>query len=450
MKRIKRIEFYSITILLLIFSLGSNVNAQVAENNEEQKRQTIIDSVHGFGSDTVVANDKDLIITLQDPAYMIDMITGADIGAAKGGGVGALVFSRQDSSNYDFVEVSIKEEAFKNITEGAEKSNIYQLELDCPLGLVRFIDRNDIVRLGSGNFKLKIQKSNYDILNQNAKAIINNRPFVLLNLEVSNKGLPVLNGDILLSIPYEASEENLNQLTLYKIDGSGGLTQIKNSRHKKVSRYNRDKYYIQALINEAGSYAVGYEEVAFNDVSGWYQPYVNFVSARGIMYGNDSFMPNNPITRGDLAHFLANMSDVDIKNYNSNVFLDISNNHLYAKSIAWAYSTGVIEGYEDGTFKPDQIITRQELAAMLNRYTNIISKAYLPMKFEQKDFKDDKQIASYAKESVYYLQQAGVINGRGNNYFVPLENVTRAECAKMITTVMNGIMDGKTTFVPLN
>lgn len=457
MKRSKGILFCPIAIVMLVlFSFSSSIYAQSAENNDSQKRQLIIDSVFGFDSDTIVADDQNLIIDYEIPGYLADMINSADLGAAKGGGIGALVISGSNHIDYDSFEVSFQEEAFKIITEGAQESRIHQLELRSPLvGSVRFIDRDDIARLGAGYFTLKIQKLDHKILNQEAKAVINDRPVLVVDLKVDNQELPALEGGMLFSIPYDASEEDFSQLTLYQIDASGGLKQIRNCRYiNDIYRYGGDEnqYYLQALIKEAGSYAIGYDKVALNDVKGWYEPYVNFVAARGIMNTNDdgAFMPHQSITRGDLAYFLANMSDETIENYTNHEFLDVSDDHPYEKSISWAYTTGVIKGYQDGTFRPDQVITRQELAVMHNRYADIIGKTYLPRKFVPQDFKDDREIASYAKESVYYLQQAGVINGRSNNHFEPRENVTRAECAKMIATVIDGIMECKTKFVPLD
>ena len=72
------------------------------------------------------------------------------------------------------------------------------------------------------------------------------------------------------------------------------------------------------------------------------------------------------------------------------------------------------------------------------------------MIIKKETFKDDHKIATFAKESVSTLQQAFVIGGREGGYFAPQDNVTRAECAKMISIIMDGIMDGKTKFVPID
>lgn len=205
---------------------------------------------------------------------------------------------------------------------------------------------------------------------------------------------------------------------------------------------------MHGLVNELGTYAIGYNKVNYKDVSGWYEQPANFVLSRDIMNDiNGSFVPKNPITRGDLAFYLKNMSGQNYEAPGSN-FKDVPKSHQYSKSIDWAYSTGLIKGYEDGTFRPDKIITRQELAVMLNRYTQIIAKSYMPIINEKIYFKDEKNIGGFAKDSVSYLQKAGVIGGRDNGKFDPLANVTRAECAKMITTLVDGVMYGRVTITP--
>ena len=112
-----------------------------------------------------------------------------------------------------------------------------------------------------------------------------------------------------------------------------------------------------------------------------------------------------------------------------------------------ANSAGIITGYSDGTFQPNRLVTRQELAAMLHRYSQLVGDTYLPRTVALQPFQDHDKIASFAKNAISDLQQAGILNGRDNGCFAPQEYVTRAECAKMIYGLMYGIMEGKVSFV---
>lgn len=413
------------------------------------KRKLIIDTRQGL--DTTDLSEKDSVVKIDNPAYMIDWTVGTDVGAKKGGGVGALILSSYGPSDNNSIEVFMKAESFKYLTDSAKDNGVYQFGLDYPLGAMRIIDIKDIAALGDGDFRFKFQKESDDILDKPFKRIIGGRPIVGFHLSVNDRQINKLDGGMQIAIPYKAAAgEDINQLALYKVDELGQLLQIANSRYTEVRQAQENKQYVEGTINEAGTYAVGYRPVDYKDVFGWYESPANFVLSRGIMNVIDgAFMRKESITRADLAFYLSNMSDQNIEPLN-NAFTDVSADHPYAESINWAYFTGLIKGYEDKTFKPDQVITRQELAVMLDRYTQIIGKSHMPRTSKEVTFKDNNQISPFAKESVSYLQQADVIAGRGDGYFVPGDNVTRAECAKMITTVMNGIMDGKTKFTPMD
>ncbi len=415
----------------------------------DQNRKLIIDTMQGL--DKTDLSGKDPILMIDDPLHMVDWTVGTDVGAKKGGGLGALVLSSYGPSDNNSIEIVIRAEAFKILTDSAKDNGVYQFALDYPLGAMRIIGRKDLASFEDGEFKFKFQKQNADILSKVSKAVIGERPIVGFNLKVNEKEIKRLNGGLIIEIPYELSAgEKEDQLALYRVEESGELSQVKNSKYNQNKEWNGDKPRVEGLISEPGDYAVGYKTISHKDVYGWYESPASFVLARGIMNDvNGLFMPKNSITRADLAFYLSNMSDQSSE-VSSNKFSDISTNHPYKKSINWAYSAGLIKGYEDGTFKPDQVITRQELAVMLNRYTQIIGKSYMPRVNKKESFKDDHKISSFAKESVSSLQQANVIGGRGNGYFVPGDHVTRAECAKMIQAVMGGIMEGKTKFIPMN
>ena len=121
------------------------------------------------------------------------------------------------------------------------------------------------------------------------------------------------------------------------------------------------------------------------------------------------------------------MSDCQSNFSYNNTFSDVSQEHPAANSIAWAYSAGIITGYSDGTFQPNRLVARQELAAMLHRYSQLVGDTYLPRTVALQPFQDHDKIASFAKNAISDLQQAGILNGRDNGCFAPQEYVTRAE-----------------------
>ena len=120
----------------------------------------------------------------------------------------------------------------------------------------------------------------------------------------------------------------------------------------------------------------------FRDVtaSSWYNTYVATLNNAGVITdsANGYFRPNEAITRAELAAMLASFTETTRA---ANYFDDVSANHWAAKAIAICAKLGWITGYPDGSFRPDRNVTRAELMAMINRATGRAPKsadAFLP------------------------------------------------------------------------
>ena len=120
----------------------------------------------------------------------------------------------------------------------------------------------------------------------------------------------------------------------------------------------------------------------FRDVTAgsWYNTYVATLNNAGVITdsANGYFRPNEAITRAELAAMLASFTETTRA---TNYFDDVSANHWAAKAIAICAKLGWITGYPDGSFRPDRNVTRAELMAMINRATGRAPKsadAFLP------------------------------------------------------------------------
>ena len=106
-----------------------------------------------------------------------------------------------------------------------------------------------------------------------------------------------------------------------------------------------------------------------------------------------------------------------------NPFTDTDNDEVLK-----AYALGVTNGTSENTFSPDQKITRQEIATMLMRLIEAsgvyISPSDLTVYIT---FNDDMNIADWAKQSIYFMSNKGIIKGKGNNLFAPLDNTSIEE-----------------------
>lgn len=120
-----------------------------------------------------------------------------------------------------------------------------------------------------------------------------------------------------------------------------------------------------AMIARLMGYSQDKSKEIYADGNGWFNSYLSAAYSAGILEEKmgENFRPNENITRAELAQMI---SHIDKKNDAKAPFKDIAG-HKYEAAIGQIFGNGRIKGYEDGTFKPDREITRAEIATMLNR-----------------------------------------------------------------------------------
>lgn len=182
----------------------------------------------------------------------------------------------------------------------------------------------------------------------------------------------------------------------------------------------------------------------FNDVfeNQWFYPHVHYVYANKIMNGKTEtiFAPDEAITRGQFIAILgryAQVKDSSMENPCDNVkFEDVDANDYYASHIAWAHEKGIVEGISEKEFAPAKKITREQMATMMFRYAKAMGTEETLPSVDGSLFVDDSSISDYAREGVYRMKAAGILEGEGNNLFHPKGNTTRGAAAKTIHIFM--------------
>lgn len=180
------------------------------------------------------------------------------------------------------------------------------------------------------------------------------------------------------------------------------------------------------------------------DSSAWYYNEVNKAAELGLMNGyaeTDLFGPNDTITRAQVAQVLFNMaggranSDLPEGSYNElygyKSFDDVNGKMWYGKAIAWAKAAGIVTGYGDGTFAPENNITREEFATMLARYAQKYGNYTAGSAADFAAYGDASAVDSWAAEYVAWAVKGGYM-GKNTNVLTPLANMTRAEAAAMV------------------
>ena len=173
---------------------------------------------------------------------------------------------------------------------------------------------------------------------------------------------------------------------------------------------------------------------SFSDVKtgAWYSKNVKYVVENGLMNGTskNAFSPDVNLTRAMLVTILYRQAGSPNVSKLANPFSDVKDGQFYTKAVKWAAANKIVQG-SNGKFSPNDNITRQDFAVILNRYAKLVS-IKLPAKKGYKGFADKSNISSYAKNSVEALYKSGVVNGKTGNRFDPRGNTTRAESAAML------------------
>ena len=170
----------------------------------------------------------------------------------------------------------------------------------------------------------------------------------------------------------------------------------------------------------------------FDDIAdiSWAADAITQLSYRGVLNGKSErlFMPNDNVTREEFAKIITVAFKLNLVNTEC-PFGDVDENNWAYPYIRSAYKAGIIKGVSDTEFGYGQNITREDLCVMINRMLTV-GELTLPQ-VDGGVFGDDGEISDYAKESVYYLERAGIILGDGTN-FNPKASATRAEAAKIV------------------
>ena len=174
----------------------------------------------------------------------------------------------------------------------------------------------------------------------------------------------------------------------------------------------------------------------FDDVKGgWYKSAVDFAQASELMVGmgGNRFAPDTETTRAMVIQVLYAFADKPSVEGMTCPLTDVAPDAWYADAVTWGYNLGVTSGYEDNTFRPDTVISRQELAVMICGMLFGDDSILIEddIKLALSAFEDGDQIASWAREAVAVCYISGLMVGDNNGCFRPNAGLTRAELAQV-------------------
>lgn len=172
---------------------------------------------------------------------------------------------------------------------------------------------------------------------------------------------------------------------------------------------------------------------AYSDIAGHFsESSVKALSDKGVIsgYPDGTFRPNDGVTRAELAKMAAVAYGIESA-YND-AFTDVTESDWFAGYVGALSLKDILKGY-DGKFNPYEAITRQDVACVIYR---LLTMANIQLTPSATDFEDNADISDYALEAVKALHGASIVNG-SNNKFYPASNITRGEVAVMISNALS-------------
>ena len=218
---------------------------------------------------------------------------------------------------------------------------------------------------------------------------------------------------------YDEDAEALNFEAAAKVDEDGSVT----IPFSHASQY--------AIVIDTHSHATVDVSDLFIDIApdAWYKDAVQYAYDNGLMTGvsDTEFAPEATTTRAMIVSILARLEGVE--SAQAAGFADVDDNDWYATAVNWAANVGVVNGYEDNTFRPNTPITREQLAAILMNYAS----------YKGEDVSNRADLTSYtdqpstwAEEAMQWAVAEGLISGVTNDQLQPQGNATRAQVAAIL------------------
>ncbi|MEK4371565.1 S-layer homology domain-containing protein [Paenibacillus sp. FSL R5-0490] len=207
---------------------------------------------------------------------------------------------------------------------------------------------------------------------------------------------------------------------------------------------NGGTYYAQINSLTNSIYSVVWHPTEFSDVaSHWSKGAVNDMGSRMIIEGtgDGQFSPNRDITRAEFAAILVRGLGL-ASEQGGTTFSDVKQGDWYNQAVSTAQAYELIGGYEDGTFRPNDKITREQAMVMLAKAMKLTglqdkqSGTSTSTATVLGSFKDAAAVSTWAHSSVADSVQAGIVSGRGIAELAPKQHMTRAEVAAIIQRLL--------------
>ncbi|WP_243391234.1 S-layer homology domain-containing protein [Paenibacillus sp. GM1FR] len=201
---------------------------------------------------------------------------------------------------------------------------------------------------------------------------------------------------------------------------------------------NGAKYYAKVNSLTNSTYSIIWNPIEFQDVQNhWAKAQVNDMGSRMVMDGTGKgmFTPDRDITRAEFATILVRGLGLKLDTSN-NVFSDVSTDVWYSRAINTAYDYQLLDGFKDGTFRPDDKITREQAMNIMARAMAITGLKVPSGSAGLQMYTDAADSSVWAYSGIAESVQAGIFSGRSDGKLAPKAYITRAEVAAIVSRLL--------------
>ena len=252
-----------------------------------------------------------------------------------------------------------------------------------------------------------------------------------------NKEITEFDGRLTLDLPAGTAFEAGKQYRVIQVSG-GGTVEEKSGVCVLVD----GKLCVELTATHLSTFIVlNREGLPFTDIDGhWAYDAIAYAYYHGLFKGTSetTFEPQTTMSRAMLVTVLHRMEGEPKPASETSVFEDVPEGTWYTEGVTWAAEMGIVEGYGDGKFGPTDDVTREQMAAILYRYSvwkgYDVSKASDLAAYEDKD-----EVHDWAMTAMRWANAEGLIIGRTETTLVPRGNATRAEVATILMRYLESV-----------
>ena len=353
------------------------------------------------------------------------------ISAAKKSGEDTVTITPEIKGEVNSITISLPKSAAAN----AAKQGVQLIvETDKARVSLRAEVLGELAKNSGSELKLEItEKRAEEVSDKLAHENLDGASIVEVTLMIDGKPVTVFGGKtLLIDIPVDSKRFRAGDTCRVLVLSDDGAAERTSGQCIKKN----DALFVRVETTHLSIFVVMRDAaLPFTDVAdtAWYADAVQYVYESGLMTGvsESEFAPDGTATRGQIVTILWRLAGSPVVNYAMR-YADADEGAWYGEAVRWAASTGVVTGYSESSFGPNDAITREQLAAILYRYVKTQGQGFTGMWYFPLRYDDAASISSWADEAMHWCVMKGLLNGTSETTLSPQLTATRAQLAAIL------------------